>query len=349
MKNSTAVLELIRKSMRSPAVVLHEFGVPNQVAQPEEVDVGEPEDGEVLLEVEYAPVNPADINVLEGKYGALPTPPCVPGVEGVARAVLSRSGLIKEGQRVLLPAGFGSWRRWGTCLATSLVPLDPAVPVEQASMLRINPATADCMLREFVSLNPGDCIVQNASNSGVGRSVIQIARAMGVRTLNVVRRPELISELSGIGADHVILEGEKLSSRILECADGRPLKLGLNAVGGDSALGIAGALADSGTLMTYGAMSRQSLRVPNGLLIFKNISLRGFWVSRWYREAEAQKISAMFERLMAMAATGALHTPIAGRYTLDEICSALEHAQTERRSGKVLLCPTLGPKITSAA
>ena len=331
--------------MRCPAVVLREFGVPNQVAQLGEVDVREPEDGEVLLEVECAPVNPADINVLEGKYGALPTLPCVPGVEGVARVVLSRSDLIKEGQRVLLPAGFGSWRRWGTCLATSLVPLDPDVPLEQAAMLRINPATADCMLREFVALNPGDFIVQNASNSGVGRSVIQIAKAIGVKTLNIVRRPELISELGEIGADHVILEGERLSSRILELADGRPLKLGLNAVGGESALGIAGALADSGTMITYGAMSRQPLRVPNGLLIFKNITLRGFWVSRWYREAETRKISDMFERLMAMAAMGVLHTPIAGRYTLDEIGPALEHAQTDRRAGKVLLRPNHGPKI----
>ena len=335
----------MRERMRSPAVVLRGFGVPSAVVQPGEVDVREPAAEEVLLEVEYAPVNPADINVLEGKYGALPTLPCVPGVEGVARVVLSRSDLIKEGQRVLLPAGFGSWRRWGTCLASSLVPLDPDVPAEQAAMLRINPATADCMLREFVSLSPGDFIVQNASNSGVGRSVIQIARAMGVMTINVVRRPELISELSDIGADQVILEGEKLSSRILELADGRPLKLGLNAVGGESALGIAGALADSGTMITYGAMSRQPLRVPNGLLIFKNITLRGFWVSRWYREAEARKISEMFERLMTMAATGALHTPIAGRYTLNEITPALEHAQTDRRSGKVLLCPNHGPKI----
>ena len=77
--------------MRSSAVVLREFGAPCEVAQTGEVDVREPADGEVLLEVEYAPVNPADINVLEGKYGTLPTLPCVPGVEGVARVLLSRS------------------------------------------------------------------------------------------------------------------------------------------------------------------------------------------------------------------------------------------------------------------
>ena len=334
--------------MHSPAVVLREFGVPNQVATLGEVLVREPEEGEVLLEVECSPVNPADLNVLEGKYGALPTLPCVPGVEGVARVVFSRSSVIKEGQLVLLPAGFGSWRRWGTCLATSLVPLDAAVPVEQAAMLRINPATADCMLREIVLLNPGDFIVQNAANSGVGRSVIQIARAMGVRTINVVRRPELVSELVESGADYVVIEGEKLSDRILECANGVPIKIGFNAVGGESAVGIAGALVESGTLITYGAMSRQPLRVPNGLLIFKNITLRGFWVSRWYCTAEPQKISEMFERLTAMAASGSLHTPIAARYTLDKIGAALGHAQTDRRAGKVLLRPNQTTQLDPA-
>jgi trans-2-enoyl-CoA reductase len=333
------VLELIGKNMSTPAVVLREFGVPKDVAHPGEVDVSEPGEGEVLLEVECAPVNPADINVLEGKYGALPSLPCVPGVEGVATVLLSRSPILKAGQRVLVPSGFGSWRRWGTCAADTLVSVDPRVPIEQASMLRINPATADCMLREFVCLRPGDFIVQNAANSGVGRSVIQIARSMGVRTVNVVRRPELIAELTAIGADHVISEGEQLSSRILDLTSGHTLKLGLNAVGGESALGIAGALSDGATLVTYGAMGRQPIRVPNSFLIFKNITFRGFWVSRWYREADPELVSQMFERLAAMAVKGTLHTPVAGQYPLSEISAAIEHAQAPMRPGKVLLRP----------
>ena len=339
MLDSTAVPNFIEKHMRTPAVVLGEFGVPHEVARLGEVDVFEPEEGEVLLEVDCAPVNPADVNVLEGKYGSLPVLPSVPGVEGVATVALSRSAGIKKGQRVLVPAGLGSWRRWGTCAAENLVRVDPRVPVEQAAMLRINPATADCMLREFAALSRGDFVVQNAANSGVGRSVIQIARVMGLKTVNVVRRPELIDELLAIGADHVILEGEKLSSRIRERAGAQTLKLGLNAVGGESALGIAGALSDGGTLVTYGAMGRQPIRVPNGFLIFKNIQFCGFWVSRWYGEAEPEAVSRMFERLMSMAVDGSLHTPVAGRYPLSQIRSAIEHAQAPMRAGKVLLCP----------
>jgi NADPH:quinone reductase-like Zn-dependent oxidoreductase len=308
-----------------------------------EVDVWEPGEGEVLLRIDCAPVNPADVNVLEGKYGSLPMLPCVPGVEGVATVALSRSACIGEGQRVLVPAGLGSWRCWATCGAQKLVRVDPGVPLEQAAMLRINPATADCMLREFVALGRGDVIVQNAANSGVGRSVIQIARVMGLKTVNVVRRPELIDELVAIGADHVILEGEQLSSRIRERAGGHSLKLGLNAVGGESALGIAGALADGGTLVTYGAMGRQPIRVPNGFLIFKNIHFCGFWVSRWYGTAEPEAVSQMFKRLMAMAVDGTLHTPVAGRYPLSQIRAAIEHAQAPMRTGKVLLHPGEAP------
>lgn len=339
MPDATTVPEFIEKRMRTPAVVLHEFGIPNEVARVGEANVCEPGEGEVLLQVEFAPVNPADINVLEGKYGVLPMLPSVLGVEGVATVALSRAAGLREGQRVLVPAGLGSWRRWGTCAADKLVRVDPRVPVEQAAMLRINPATADCMLREFAALSPGDVVVQNAANSGVGRSVIQIARVMGLKTVNVVRRPELVEELAAIGADHVILEGEKLSARILDLAGGQRLRLGLNAVGGESALGIAGALSDGGVLVTYGAMGRQPIRVPNGLLIFKNVHFCGFWVSRWYGEAGPEAVSRMFERLIAMAVEGTLHTPVAGRYPLGEIRAAIEHAQAPMRAGKVLLCP----------
>ena len=66
------------------------------------------------------------------------------------------------------------------------------------------------------------------------------------------------------------------------CGAHRP-RLGLNAVGGASALNLANALSDFGVLVTYGAMARQPLKIPNGLLIFRNLEFKGFWASRWLR------------------------------------------------------------------
>jgi trans-2-enoyl-CoA reductase len=192
-----------------------------------------------------------------------------------------------------------------------------------AAMLKINPATALRMLRDFVPLERGAWIVQNAANSGVGRAVIEIARECGWRTISVVRRAELIAELQALGSDVVLVEGESLTGEIKAALGGAPLQLALNAVGGDSALRLANALSPGGTLVTYGAMSRQPVRLPNGLLIFQDIRFRGFWVSRWYEAASGKEVSAMFDELFAFATRGLFLPPIAATYSLKQASAAL--------------------------
>jgi trans-2-enoyl-CoA reductase len=251
-----------------------------------------------------APINPADLNVLEGKYPIRPELPGTPGVEGVG--VVEEIGndvkKVREGDRVLLPAGFGSWREAGVVAdADAALQVVPAgVPIEQAAMLRINPATALRMLRDFVELAPGDFVIQNAANSAVGRLVIQIARAAGWRTINLVRR------------------------------------LALNAVGGESALRLANALAPGGTTVTFGAMGRQPLRIPNGLLIFRDLRWRGFWISQWYREAAPDAEAAMFAELFDLAARDVMHSPVERIYPLSEATAAIQHAAKSQRAGKIL-------------
>ena len=193
------------------------------------------------------------------------------------------------------------------------------------------------MLHDFVALKNGDWILQNAANSGVGRAVIHLAKTLGWRTLNVVRRPELIGELRADGADVVLLDDDDLTAQIEDATGDAKVHLALNAVGGDSALRLANALADGGTIVTYGAMGRQPLRIPNGLLIFKNLSWRGFWITRWYHEAEKNDVVEMFNALFPLAIRGISETKIEKIYPLDQALAAVEHAQKSRRSGKVLL------------
>ncbi len=324
------------------AVVLSEFGLPVQVAKYSDALVPPLQEGEILVEVEASPINPADLNILEGKYGVLPSLPSVVGVEGVGRVLQVGNGVDprKIGTRVLLPHGFGCWRQYGVLADRNVRVIPQEVPLLQAAMLRINPATAYCMLHQFTPLQAGNWVVQNAANSGVGRSVIQIAKARGWRTVNVVRRVELTEELLAMGADAVLLEGEDLSKRIREATGGTSPKLGLNAVGGESALGIAGSLEEGATLVTYGAMGRQPLRIPNGFLLFRDLRFRGFWVSRWYQNANPEEVDRLFDDLFAWAAGGVLFTPVEQEYPLSAIHEAIEHAQRSGRAGKILLRPS---------
>ena len=320
------------------AIVFHAHGVPEEVAHAEEIEVAEPGADEALVRLLAAPINPADLNVIEGKYPLRPALPGVPGVEGagVVEAVGPDVQNLRAGDRVLLPHGYGTWREAGVVKAENLVALPPEIPAEQAAMLRINPATALRMLRDFTELKTGDWILQNAANSAVGHAVIQLARAHGWRTVNVVRRAELIDELKAAGADAVLLEGDELPEQISAATGGAPMHLALNAVGGDSALRLAKALAPGGTLVTYGAMSRQPLRIPNGLLIFQDLRWRGFWISQWYRTAPPAAVAAMFAELFALAQSGVLHAPVERIYPLADCAAALAHAAQSGRAGKIL-------------
>lgn len=321
------------------AIVFSQHGDPAEVLHPETVTVGEPGPGEVLVEMLYAPINPADINTVEGKYPIRPQLPGTPGAEGVGVVKEVGPGVshLHPGMRVLPPYELGTWREAFTVHADQLIVVPNEVPLEQAAMLKVNPATAWRLLHDYVNVRSGDWVIQNAANSGVGMGVIQIAHALGIRTVNVVRRPELIEPLKAQGADVVLCDHDDLHKQVAEATGGAKILLGMNAVGGENAVHVTNCLAKGGTLVTYGAMSRQPLKIPNGLLIFKDLSFRGCWVSRWYKTASPQERADMFSHLFPLAISGVLNTPIDRIYPLAEIKEAVQHAQQSSRGGKILL------------
>ena len=321
------------------AVCLREFGVAEEVARLEEWALPDLQPHQVLVNVLAAPINPADLNLLEGTYGVRPTLPAVAGNEGVG--VIAECGRavtgLAAGQRVIAPIRLGWWCAARILDAADVFPIPDDVPLETAAMMAVNPVTAWRMLHDFVALQPGDWVVQNAANSVVGRSAIQIAKHLGWRTVNVVRRQELAAELQANGADVVVTDATPLSRQIKELTGGAAVQLGLNAVGGESARQLAKSLAPHGTMVTYGAMAREPLRVDNGLLIFQDIRFRGFWISEWYRQASRSQIEEMFRGLVVLARAGQLRAPVEKTYPLAQVREALAHARRPGRNGKIML------------
>jgi mitochondrial enoyl-[acyl-carrier protein] reductase / trans-2-enoyl-CoA reductase len=293
---------------------------------------------EVVVAMQAAPINPADLNAIEGKYPGKREVPAVPGFEG--------SGIISEvgtnisnaavGSLVILPHDIGTWREACAVRASDLVLVPPEIDPVQAAMLKINPLTAWQLLHAYVELKSGDWIIQNAANSAAGRAVIQIARAFGYKTVNVVRRKELIDELRNEGGDVVLLDDENLRENVKSATGGAAIRLGLNAVGGESALRLMNCLAASGTLVSFGAMSLQPLKIPTGLLIFKDLRFRGIWINKWYDQATPDERMAAFNPLFDMAKRGLLRTKVEKSYPLSEAKTALEHAGRGQRSGKII-------------
>ncbi len=304
-----------------------------------ELPLAAPAPGEIAVKMRWAPVNPADINFVEGMYGKKPELPAIAGLEGVGEVVALGAGVngIGVGDLVRPVDGVGSWRSWAVAPAERFHRLPRLADLRQAAMLGVNPATAWRLLHDVVRLQPGDWVVQNAANSGVGRCLIQLARALGLKTANLVRRPELIPELTALGADLVVLDGKDAAAQVATVCGKSAPRLAVNQVGGDSALNLAKIVAAGGTVATIGAMARQPVNVPAGLLIFKDLRFTGLWVTRWYQQAPAAERDAMLAALGAHVEAGRLLQPIEAEYPLSRLAEAIAHARQDRRGGKILL------------
>ncbi|QSQ20433.1 zinc-dependent alcohol dehydrogenase family protein [Pyxidicoccus parkwayensis] len=322
------------------AVRFSTFGHPLKVVEVVEEPDAALKPGEARLEVLATPINPSDLLTLTGQYGQLPKLPATPGNEGVGRVVeVKDSTAVRVGDVVFLPLGAGTWRTQLVAPADTLVPLPPGTDVKQASMMFINPPTADIMLRQFVTLQPGEWVLQNAANSAVGRYVISLAKLAGYKTLNVVRREELAPELKGLGADVVLVDGEDLPERVREATGGAKVRLALDAVGGDSTMRLGDSLATGGVVVNYGVMSGKGPKLSAAASIFKDITLRGFWLVLWMKRTPREEQRALFARLAGLVANGTLQTPVEGTFTLDDIKDALARGMEGGRAGKVLLTP----------
>jgi len=285
----------------------------------------------VLIGVEHAPINMNDVYLIHGMYPVRPPLPTVVGNEGMGRVLALGRGVdhLKIGDRVLVPLYGGSWRERLVAPAAGLFALPEADP-RQLAMLAINPPTAALLLNESIDLRPGDWVAQNAANSGVGRSLIAIAKARGLKTINVVRRPELVPELQAVGGDLVIVDQSGMVDKIRATIGDARVPLGIDGVAGKASATIASILSRSGTLVVYALMSGEPVTIAPLDLIAKRVVVRGFFLN--HPDVELS-IGGALRETAPLVASGAIRVPIAATYPLAAFRDAVAHVQ---RGGKVM-------------
>ncbi|MES2921559.1 MAG: 2-enoyl thioester reductase domain-containing protein [Verrucomicrobiota bacterium] len=322
-------------------LVFKQTGTPGEVLEMENRSLISlaPDPGEVLVRILAAPINPADLNTIEGTYGVKLTLPATPGIEGCGVVEISSSADFEEGDRVIFLRRSSTWASHATVPGEALYKLPLDIDPLQAAMLKVNPATAWRLLHGFGPLEKGAWIIQNVGNSAVGRCVIQLARDLGIRTISFVRRPVLEDELRALGADQVFIDDDTGLASALEVLGGANAALAFNAVGGDSALRLMKLLREGGSHITYGAMGRKPVTIPNGLLIFRDIQIRGLWVSRWIEHAPVDEVHGVYQNLAARVAAGKLVQPVDSTFPLEAFQDALARLEAPERSGKVLFVP----------
>lgn len=322
-------------------VLIESYGIPWEVARCADVpDVGEPAADEVVFDVLAFPINPADMWFCRGSYRLRPPLPATPGAECVGRvtAVGTQVRHLKPGNLVI-NLQRENWAQKRKVKGADAIALPNGIDLRQAAMVRINPPTAELMLSDFVPLKGGDWVIQNVANSAVGRLAIVLAHQRGLRTVNVVRRPELAAELRPLGADLVMVDGDDLAERVARETGDAPIRLGLEAIGGKATGRICDCVATDGTVVHYGSMSGQNPDVARNNFIYRGVWLTGFMLGRFLAKRNAQQIRDLYADLAAQVMDGTLHAPVDTVYPIENIKDALAHADRGGRNGKILVSP----------
>lgn len=143
---------LIFKKYGNPADVLELVETTSEVLQPALADE------EVLIEFKASPINPADINTIQGVYGVKPKLPAVPGNEGCAEVIRIGSSVrnLEVGDKVILRKNMGTWRSHARSHCNDFLKVDKRLDAISASQAVVNPSTAYRMLKDYERLNQGE-------------------------------------------------------------------------------------------------------------------------------------------------------------------------------------------------
>ena len=317
------------------------FGDPAAVLKLADGPTPEPGPGQVRIRVILSPIHNHDLWTVRGSYGYKPTLPAIGGSEamGVVDALGNGVAGLRLGQRVAAAGLRGSWAEYALAPAAGLVPLPDAITDEQGAQLIAMPFSAITLL-EFLHVSRGDWVIQTAANGAVGKIMAVLAQSRGVRLLNLVRRPEAVEELTAMGMTDVISTSDPdwvAKARAIIGKDGA--RAAVDSVGGAVAAGLVDLLGTEGLLVTFGSTTGEDLQLPAGPIIFKHLSVKGFWGAKVMPATPAEDRQRMFGELIGLVMDGKLDLTAGGTFGLDEPTQAVTAALTPGRTGKVMFRP----------
>jgi NADPH:quinone reductase-like Zn-dependent oxidoreductase len=267
--------------------------------------------------------------------------PAVPGLEGAGVVADSNGTELKEGTRGICffnaKDGNGSWQEYVAIPAANFIPVPDSVPDESAAQFLVNPVTVVGMLEEL-DAPAGEYILQSAAGSTLGRQLITVAKKRGLKTINLVRRPEQAAELKALGADEVLCtETDDIVARVKEITGGKGAWGAVDAVGGPLTQRISGSVRDGGSVLIYGAMSGLEFTGSIVDVLFRSVTVKGFWLNVFLGKISAERKGAVFSEVISWLADGSL-VPFSGqRFPLSDVVAAVQASQATARGGKVLL------------
>ncbi len=324
------------------AIVFDQFGEPAEVLRIAEVPTPEPGPGQVRVRMIASPVNPSDLLVVRGRYGVLPKLPSTPGFEGVGvvdKAGPGILGKLVKGKRVtVINSAGGNWAEYAVIPAKQARPVASDIADDQVASFFVNPATVLAMVRHVLQVPKGEWLLQSAAGSALGKMIIRLCKNDGIRTINVVRRADAISELKALGGDVVISSSDgPIDEQVRKVTGGSGVRYAIDPVGGKTGTQIFQSLAEDARMLVYGTLSGEPLEIDPRLMIAGKRVVEGFWLGHWMRERSIPASLMLFREIAQQIRTGVLATEVGGKFPLDDVAGAVRQAEAIGKSGKVFL------------
>lgn len=323
-------------------VALHEtFGDPTQVLHGGEMPRPEPGAGEVRIRTVLAPIHNHDLWTVRGQYGYKPTLPAIGGSEGTGVIEALGEGVtsLRVGQRVSAASVHGTWAEAFIAPARMVIPMPDSIDDTTAAQLIAMPLSA-LMLLEFLHVDAGQWIVQNAANGAVGKAVAMLAKARGVHCLNLVRRDDGVAEMQALGIEHTVSTAQPdWMAQVRGLVGEGGAAAAVDSVGGKASGDLVSLLGENGTLVSFGSMTGEPMQIGSGDVIFKQATVKGFWGSKVSQDMAPEDKRRLVGELLTLAASGGLSLPVDAEFGLDQVADAARASLQPGRNGKVLLRP----------
>lgn len=318
-------------------VIFNKTGYPQEVLKVEEAEVPVPKSGEVLIRVTARNINPSDIMFIRGMYGIAPQLPSSAGFEAVG--VVEDSGdqdRIPVGTRMIFSA-VGTWKEYICVPANQLIPAPEGMPDDVACQAFINPMTAYGMLQRS-ALEAGEWLLLTAGASAFSKLVIQMAKSRGIKIACTVRRQEQIAQLTEMGVDLVVnTETEKIPNALMDATNGEGVSVVFDAVGGTLGARALASLRPKGKMMVYGLLSLENIPLNSGLMIFKDLSIEGFWLTSYLEGLDKKSRQDAFQTVFGTLTSQDLKVDVAEKFPLGQVKEAIAAYEKPGRTGKIIL------------
>jgi NADPH:quinone reductase len=306
------------------------------------VPVPKPEKGEVLVKMEASPVNPSDLARI--KNAAMEEDPMnfIAGIEGSGTIVNNGKGWLPRwflGRRVACSFAHsysGTWAEYMVTGATRCIPLPADINNEQGSMLLVNPMTVVAFI-DIARRNRHKAMINTAAASSLGRMLELMARQAGISLINIVRNEKQKRQLLSKNSRYVLDSSEAgFPEKLYALSRELDATLVLDAVGGNLTRQIMLAMPPGSFFIIYGNLSGEQPEIDHRSLVGENMKVSGFFLGNWLKEANPLTLIKSIRKARILL-KNQVTIPIAGRFPLSEVQSAVDTYLGNMTAGKILL------------